>query len=100
MSSGRGRSPCDTGPRELRLDVICPGTLAAVSRRNDGPNVRPYRGWDIAPRYLIGGRSQRRAGPHWTATERGAVAVSGQSLLAATGQVVLAANMPSVPVPL
>ena len=26
MSSGRGRSPCDTGPRELRLDVICPGT--------------------------------------------------------------------------
>ena len=36
MSSGRGRSPCDTGPRELRLDVICPGTLAAASRRNDG----------------------------------------------------------------
>ena len=25
MSSGRGRSPCDIGPRELRLDVICPG---------------------------------------------------------------------------
>jgi hypothetical protein len=22
MSSGRGRSPCDTGPHELRLDVI------------------------------------------------------------------------------
>jgi hypothetical protein len=22
MSSGRGRSPCDTGPREQRLDVI------------------------------------------------------------------------------
>ena len=36
MSSGRGRSPCDTGPCELRLDVICPGTLAAASRRNDG----------------------------------------------------------------
>ena len=36
MSSGRGRSPCDTGPRELRLDVSCPGTLAAASRRNDG----------------------------------------------------------------
>jgi hypothetical protein len=34
MSSGRGRSPCDTGPREFRLDVICPGTLAAPSRRN------------------------------------------------------------------
>ena len=32
----RGRSPCDTGPRELRLDVICPGRLAAASRRNDG----------------------------------------------------------------
>ena len=31
-----GRSPCDTGPRELRLDVIRPGTLAAASRRNDG----------------------------------------------------------------
>ena len=29
MSSGRGRSPCDTGRREFRLDVICPGTLAA-----------------------------------------------------------------------
>lgn len=36
MSSGRGRSPCDTGPREQRLDVTCPGTLAAASRRNDG----------------------------------------------------------------
>ena len=23
MSSGRGRSPCDTGPRESRLDVSC-----------------------------------------------------------------------------
>ena len=34
MSSGRGQSPCDTGPRELRRDVICPGTLAAASRRN------------------------------------------------------------------
>ena len=30
MSSGRGRSPCDTGPRELWLDVICPGMLAAA----------------------------------------------------------------------
>ena len=40
MSSGRGRSPCDTGPRELRLDVICPGTLAAASRRNDGSGER------------------------------------------------------------
>jgi hypothetical protein len=36
MSSGRGQSPSVTGPRELRLDVICPGTLAAASRRNDG----------------------------------------------------------------
>ena len=54
MSSGRGRSPCDTGPPEFRLDVICPGTLAAPSRRNDGsgsrcpalavpPNARTYR---------------------------------------------------------
>ena len=24
MSSGPGRSPCDTDPREFRLDVICP----------------------------------------------------------------------------
>lgn len=40
MSSGRGRSPCDTGPRELRLDGICPGTLAAASRRNDGSGGR------------------------------------------------------------
>ena len=30
MSSGRGRSPCDTGPREPRLEVICPGTMAAA----------------------------------------------------------------------
>ena len=28
MSSDRGRSPCDTGPLELRLEVIVPGTLA------------------------------------------------------------------------
>ena len=28
MSSDRGRSPCDTGPIELRLEVIVPGTLA------------------------------------------------------------------------
>ena len=35
MSSGPGRSPSDTGPPELRLDVTCPGTLAAASRRND-----------------------------------------------------------------
>ena len=35
-----GRSPCDTGPREFRLDVICPGTLAAPSRRNDGSGSR------------------------------------------------------------
>jgi len=35
MSSGRARSPCDTDPRELRLDVICRDTLAAASRRND-----------------------------------------------------------------
>ena len=40
MSSGRGRSPCDTGRRERRLDVICPGTLAAASRRNDGSGGR------------------------------------------------------------
>ena len=36
MSSSRGQSPCDTGPRELRLDVISPGTLArclATERR-------------------------------------------------------------------
>ena len=44
MSSGRGRSPCDTGPREQRLDVICPGTLAAASRRNDGS------GWAVSRR--------------------------------------------------
>lgn len=40
MSSDRGRSPSDTGPRELRLDVIHPGTLAAPSRRNDGSGSR------------------------------------------------------------
>ena len=28
MSSDRGRSPCATGPLELRLEVIVPGTLA------------------------------------------------------------------------
>ena len=28
MSSDRGPSPCDTGPLELRLEVIVPGTLA------------------------------------------------------------------------
>jgi hypothetical protein len=37
MSSGRARSPCDTDPRELRLDVICPGTLAAA---RDGTTAR------------------------------------------------------------
>ena len=51
MSSGRGRSPCDTGPRELRLDVICPGTwplprdgttdIRALQLRVAEPNVRP-----------------------------------------------------------
>ena len=41
MSSGRGRSPCDTGPRELRLDVICPGTLAAATRPNETARRRP-----------------------------------------------------------
>lgn len=60
MSSGRGRSPCDTGPRELRLDATCPGTLAAPSRRNDGsgsecpaltvpPNAQTYEGNVAAP---------------------------------------------------
>jgi hypothetical protein len=44
MSSSRGRSPCDTGPRELQLDVIRPGTLASLAtERNPGsiwlPNV-------------------------------------------------------------
>ncbi len=58
MSSGRGRSPCDTGPRELRLDVICPGTLAAPSRRNDGSGSRcpalavPWRFIGRQPRHL------------------------------------------------
>ena len=33
MSSGRGRSPCDTGPPELRLDVIVCATLA-IGRQN------------------------------------------------------------------
>lgn len=41
MSSGRGRWPCDAGPRELRPDVICPGTLAAASRRNDAQSKPP-----------------------------------------------------------
>jgi hypothetical protein len=40
MSSGRGRQSCDTGPRKLRLDMVCPGTLAAPSRRNDGSGSR------------------------------------------------------------
>ncbi|MGM7670293.1 alpha/beta fold hydrolase [Microbacterium sp. A93] len=31
MSSGRVRSPCGTGPHEQRLDVTCPGALAAIS---------------------------------------------------------------------
>ncbi len=44
MSSGRGRSPCDFGPCELRLDVICPGRLAAASRRTtDSCNRYPRR---------------------------------------------------------
>ena len=46
MSSGRGRSPCDTGPRELRLDLTCPGTLAAVAtelvQRVGEQNVRSH----------------------------------------------------------
>ena len=29
MSSRRGRSPCDTSPRQYRLEVICPGTLVS-----------------------------------------------------------------------
>ena len=32
MSSGRGRSPCDTGPREFRLDVICPHRASVLGR--------------------------------------------------------------------
>ena len=39
-----------TGPRELRLDVICPGTLSAASRRNDGSGGRASRRRDICPR--------------------------------------------------
>ncbi len=49
MSSGRGRSPCDTGPRELRLDVIRPGPLAAASRRTDGSGGRRKLRRDICP---------------------------------------------------
>ena len=66
MSSGRGRSPCDTGPRELRLDVICPGTLAAASRRNDGSS--PHQSWGGRPGGLdssvdrFGVRCRLRAG--------------------------------------
>ena len=36
MSSGRGRSPCDTGPRKLQLDVICPRMVVAA---RDGTTV-------------------------------------------------------------
>ena len=32
MSSGRGRSPCDTGPRELRLDVSTRSLTTAAER--------------------------------------------------------------------
>ena len=82
MSSGRGRSPCDTGPRELRLDVICPGTLAAASRRNDGsgcarrqdfrPITRGQNAWTAAnrrvPRVPVEdkpARSSERHSPRW-----------------------------------
>jgi hypothetical protein len=63
MSSGRGRSPCDTGPRELRLDVICPGKLAGASRRNDDSavearvNVHGGQWWRPTVRRL--GQNQR-----------------------------------------
>jgi hypothetical protein len=40
MTSGRGRLPSDTGPRELRPDVMCPDTWAAPSRQNDGSGSR------------------------------------------------------------
>ena len=36
MSSGRGRSPCDTGPRKLQLDGSAPGMEAAA---RDGTTV-------------------------------------------------------------
>jgi hypothetical protein len=77
MSSGRGRSPCDTGPRELRLDVICPGTLAAASRRNDGSGgtrdrkaapkraaiTRDISRWGIAPMCQSGAPTASRGRP-------------------------------------
>jgi hypothetical protein len=61
MSSGRGRSPCDTGPRELRLDVICPGTLAAASRRTTGQVGDLAR--HIVPSLV--GRTPTRRIPGW-----------------------------------
>jgi catechol 2,3-dioxygenase-like lactoylglutathione lyase family enzyme len=64
VNTSRGQSPCDAGPRELRLDVICPGTLAAASRRNDGsgcvavdaecPERSAITSWGIAPRCRSG----------------------------------------------
>jgi hypothetical protein len=56
MSSDRGRSPCATGPLEVRLEVIVPGTLAGrcaatrsteLVQRVGEQNVRSD-GWNLA----------------------------------------------------
>jgi len=56
MSSGRGPSPCDTGPRELRLDLICPGSVPLprdgtipVGDRANGAEVSTYT-WRVDTR--------------------------------------------------
>jgi hypothetical protein len=71
MSSGQGRSPCNTGPPELRVDVIRPGTLAAPSPPNDGL-------WVALP------RAGRALDIHRTATE--ALALSATTSLTAALQ--------------
>ena len=59
MSSGRERSPCDTGPPEFRLDVICPArwplprdgtTTRARARAGRAPERADISTGDIAPR--------------------------------------------------
>jgi hypothetical protein len=59
QSSGRGRSPCDTCPRELRLHVICPGAFGAASRRNCSNGLRNRV---CAPRTSL---SPWKAGARW-----------------------------------
>ena len=39
MSSDPGLSPCDTGPLELRLEVIGPGTLAGRGGATRSPEL-------------------------------------------------------------